>query len=158
MTKFQKITLVALRIALGWMFFYAGITKVLSGNFSAAGYLKGAKTFSGFYDLFLNPQVLPAVNFLNEWGLTLVGISLILGVFTRLSSFLGAALLMLYYFPILDFPYPDAHSFLVDSHVLEALAVLVVGAFRAGRVFGLENWCSNLPLCRRWYETRSWLG
>lgn len=176
MTNFQKITLVALRIGLGWMFFYAGITKILSGDFSAAGYLQGAKTFAGFYDLFLNPQVLPVVNFLNEWGLTLVGISLILGVFTRLSSIVGAALLMLYYFPVLGylpqgvispisayFPfnlplYPDIHSFLVDSHVLEALAVLVVGAFRAGRVFGLENWCSNLPLCRRWYETRNWLG
>jgi thiosulfate dehydrogenase [quinone] large subunit len=158
MTKFQKITLVSLRIALGWMFFYAGITKVLSGNFSAAGYLQGAKTFSGFYDLFLNPQILPVVNFLNEWGLTLVGASLILGVFTRLSSIVGALLLMLYYFPILDFPYPDAHSFIVDSHVLEALAVLVVGAFKAGRVFGLENWCSNLPICRKWYATRNWLG
>lgn len=158
MTKFQKISLASLRIALGWMFFYAGITKVLSGNFSAAGYLQGAKTFAGFYNLFLNPQILPVINFLNEWGLTLVGISLMLGALTRLSSFFGAALLMLYYFPILDFPYPDAHSFLVDSHVLEALAVLVVGAFRAGRVFGLENWLASSSLLRKCYERRSWLG
>ena len=158
MTNFQKIALAASRIALGWMFFYAGITKILSGN------------------LFLNPQILPAVNFLNEWGLTLVGVSLILGIFTRLGSIVGAGLLMLYYFPVLGplpegiitplsgyFPfnlglYPDTHSFIVDSHILEALAVLVVGALKAGRVFGLENWCANLPLCRRWYETRSWLG
>jgi len=158
MTKFQKITLVSLRIALGWMFFYAGITKVISGNFSAAGYLQGAKTFTGFYNLFLNPQILPVVNFLNEWGLTLVGVSLILGAFTRFSSILGAALLMLYYFPILDFPYPDAHSFIVDSHILEALAVLVVGAFKTGRVCGLENWLANSSLLRKCYEKCSWLG
>lgn len=176
MTKFQKITLVSLRIALGWMFFYAGITKVLSGNFSAAGYLQGAKTFSGFYNLFLNPEVLPVINFLNEWGLTLVGVSLMLGAFTRLSSFFGAALLILYYFPILGylpqgtvsptatyFPfnlplYPDAHSFIVDFHVLEALAVLAVGAFKAGRVWGLENWLANLPAFRRCYEKCDWLG
>lgn len=158
MTKFQKITLVSLRIALGWMFFYAGIIKVLSGNFSAAGYLQGAKTFPGFYNLFLNPQILPVTNFLNEWGLTLVGVSLILGAFTRLSSVVGAGLLMLYYFPILDFPYPDAHSFIVDLHVLEALAVLVVGAFKAGRIFGLENWLANSSLFRKCYEKSNWLG
>lgn len=157
MTRFQKFTLAASRIALGWMFFYAGITKIISGNFSAAGYLQGAKTFPDFYAWFLQPQILPVVNFLNEWGLTLVGVSLMLGVFTRLSSIVGAALLLLYYFPILDFPYPDAHSYLVDFHIIEALAVLMVGAFRGGRVFGLENWCSSLPLCRRWYA-RNWLG
>lgn len=158
MTKFQKFSLATLRITLGWMFFYAGITKILDPGWSAAGYLQGAKTFPGFYNLFLGPQVLPVVNFLNEWGLTLIGISFLLGVFVRLSSFFGAALMLLYYFPILDFPYPDAHSFLVDSHIIYASAVLLLGALRAGRVFGLENWCSNLPLCHRWYEARSWLG
>lgn len=176
MTKFQKVSLVSLRLVMGWMFFYAGITKILDPNFSAAGYLKGAKTFAGFYNIFLNPQILPVINFLNEWGIFLVGVSLLLGVLTRFSSFVGAGLLLLYYFPILGylpqgmvtvlsgiFPfnlplYPDTHSFIVDSHIIEVAVLMVVGSFKAGRVFGLENWCSNLPICRKLYAKWSWLG
>lgn len=49
MTQFQKISLFLLRISIGWLMFYAGITKVLNPEWSAAGYLKGAKTFVVFY-------------------------------------------------------------------------------------------------------------
>src|SRR3990167_4727620 len=121
MTKAQKIFLFLLRISLGWLFFYAGITKVLNPAWSAAGYLKGAKTFVGFYQWLLDPAILPWLNLVNEWGLTLLGVSLIFGVFVRLSSVLGAVLMLLYYFEILDFPYPNAHSFIVDEHIIYAL-------------------------------------
>ena len=99
----QRVMLFALRLAMGWMMLYAGITKVLDPQWSAAGYLKGAKTFAGLYQWLLSPGILPAVNFINEWGLTLLGVSLILGIFVRLSSVLGAVLMLLYYFPVLIF-------------------------------------------------------
>ena len=41
--NFQKISLFFLRVFLGGLFFYAGITKVLDPSWTAAGYLKGAK-------------------------------------------------------------------------------------------------------------------
>src|SRR3989344_4156816 len=100
----QKITLFLLRIALGWYMFYAGITKVLDPTWSAAGYLKGAKILTGFYGWLASPEILPYINFINAWGLTLLGVSLILGLFIRLSSKLGALLMLLYYIPILKFP------------------------------------------------------
>lgn len=53
---------------MGWLMFYAGITKVLDPEWTAAGYLRGAKLFVGFYQWFLQSGVLPMVNFLNEWG------------------------------------------------------------------------------------------
>lgn len=158
MTRFQKISLFLLRIALGLMFFYAGITKVIDPAWSADGYLKGAKTFAGFYQLLISPGVLPFINLINEWGLTLLGLSLILGIFARLSSFLGAALMILYYFPILDFPYPNPHSFLVDEHIIYALALILLASFRAGKIWGLENWCANLPVCSKFPKLRDWLG
>jgi thiosulfate dehydrogenase [quinone] large subunit len=158
MTPFQKITLFLLRLSLGWMMFYAGITKVLDPNWSAAGYLKGAKTFAGFYGWLASPGVLPVVNFVNEWGLTLLGVSLILGLGVRLSSILGAVLMLLYYVPIIDFPYPNPHSYIVDEHIIYAAALLLLAAFRAGRVWGLENWCANLPVCSRFPRLRGWLG
>lgn len=125
---------------MGWLIFYAGITKVLDPAWSAEGYLKGAKTFSGFYEFMLNPSILPMVNFLNEWGLIIVGAALILGAFVRLSSFFGALLMFLYYLPILEFPYVGGHSFIVDDHIIYILVFAVLAAYNAGRVWGLDKW------------------
>ena len=140
------------------MFLYAGITKILNPEWSAAGYLKGAKTLAGFYQWLLDPNILPVVNFVNEWGLALLGVSLMLGVFVRLSSILGAVLMLLYYLPILDFPYPNPHSLLVDEHIIYILVLLFFASIRAGRVWGLERWCSNLPLCSKFPWLRNILG
>ncbi|MBI2064008.1 MAG: DoxX family membrane protein [Candidatus Yanofskybacteria bacterium] len=158
MTKFQNISLFIPRISIGWMFFWAGITKVLDPTWSAAGYLQGAKTFSGFYRWLTTPGLLPLTNFVNEWGLTLLGLALILGIFVRLSSVLGAVLMFLYYLPILQFPYPNAHSFIVDEHIIYISILLFFAAIRAGRVWGLENWCSGLPICSKFPRLRNWLG
>jgi len=157
MTQFQKLSLFLLRITVGWMMFYAGITKVIDPTWSAAGYLKGAKMFTGFYQWLLTPGILPIINFVNEWGLTLLGLSLIFGVFVRLSSFLGAILMLLYYFPILDFPYPNPHAYIVDEHIIYLFVLLLFASFRAGRVWGLENWCSGLPICSQFPRLRNWL-
>jgi len=138
MSQYQKISLFLLRIAAGWMFFYAGITKVLDPSWSAAGYLRTAKIFAGFYQWLASPEILPITNFMNEWGLTLLGVSLVLGIGVRLSSALGALLMLLYYFPILDFPYPNPHSYIVDEHIIYVFALILLAALRAGRVWGLD--------------------
>lgn len=158
MTKFEKISIFLLRIGMGWLMFYAGITKVLDPNWSAAGYLTNAKTFSGFFAWFATPGILPVTNFVNEWGLTLLGVSLILGISVRLSSIFGAVLMLLYYFPILQGLYPNTHSFIVDEHIVYVLALLFFAAARVGRVWGLENWCSRLPICSKFPRLRAWLG
>ncbi|MBI5466488.1 MAG: DoxX family membrane protein [Candidatus Kerfeldbacteria bacterium] len=158
MTQAEKISLFLLRISIGWLLFYAGLTKVLEPTWSAAGYLAGAKTFTAFYTWLASPGLLPIINFLNAWGVMLLGLALILGLFVRLSSWLGVLLMLLYYLPILDFPYPDAHSLIVDQHVIYALALIVLASFRAGSAFGLETWCSNLPICSQFPRLRKWLG
>ena len=156
MTQFQKISLFLLRISLGWLMFYAGITKVLDPSWSAAGYLAGAKTFAGFYNWLLQPNILPAVNLLNEWGLTLLGVSLILGLFVRLSSVLGMTLMFLYYLPILQFPYPNPHSYIVDEHIIYILVLLFFIASKAGRAFGLDGWLN--PQGSKPYGGKNLLG
>lgn len=143
---------------MGWMMLYAGITKIIDPQWTAAGYLKGAKTFSEFYHWLAGPQMLSMTNFINEWGLTLLGISLIFGIFVRLSSILGAVLMLLYYFPLLDFPYPNPHSYLVDEHIIYIFIFILFASLRAGRMLGLENWCSNLPICSQFPRLREWLG
>ena len=71
----QKVSLFLLRIAVGWLMFYAGITKIVmysvekgwyNPQFSAAFYLKGAKLFTAFYQSLLSPDILPTVSFINK--------------------------------------------------------------------------------------------
>lgn len=146
MTKLQKLSILILRLALGFLMFYAGITKVMDPSWSAAGYIKSAKAFSPFYNFLLSPSVLPVINFLNEWGLTLLGLSLIFGIFVRLSSVLGIILMILYYLPILKFPYVGDHSYLVDAHIIYSSVLFLFIIFNAGKVFGFDGW---LPKFRR---------
>ena len=110
----QKITLFLLRLSLGWYMFYAGITKVLDPSWSAEGYLKGAKFLPGFYTWLTSPGILPIVNFVNEWGLTLLGVSLILGIFVAYMV-LGS----------------QFNSFIHPFTVLLALPFSITGAFIA---------------------------
>ena len=156
--KRSDIYIFLLRVSLGVLFFYAGITKVINPNWSAAGYLKGAKTLPELYNFLLQPDILPIVNFVNEWELTLLGVSLLLGISVRLSSYLGALLMLLYYIPTLQFPYAGANSFLVDQHIIYILVLLFLGEIRAGRIWGLEKWCSNLSICSKYPKLREWLG
>ena len=157
-SRFQKVSLLLLRLSLGWLFFYSGLTKILDPDWTSAGYLAGAKTFTGFYTWLSSPDIIIVTNFLNEWGQLLIGIALILGIFTRFASIMGVLLMALYYLPILNFPYPNAHAFIVDEHVIYAFALLVLASFRAGRTFGLENWCAKLPICSRFPRLSNWLG
>jgi len=139
MTKLQRVSLLILRVSLGWMYLWAGITKVLTPGWSAAGYLQGAKTFPALFQWFASPAMLPFTNFMNEWGLTLLGVSLILGVFIRWTAPLGIALMVLYYLPILQFPYPNVNSFIVDEHFIYVCSLLVIWVFKAGNFWGLEK-------------------
>src|SRR3989338_1472306 len=131
MTQNQKITLFLLRISMGWLMFYAGLTKIIDPGWSAAGYLNSAKTFPALYKWFASAEVLPLVNFVNEWGLTLLGVSLILGIGVRLASVLGAALMLMYYFPVLQFPVIPPHSYIVDDHIIYALVLVYFAAVKA---------------------------
>lgn len=152
-TKF----IVLLRVVLGWFFLYAGYSKFASGAFSAAGFLKGAQTFPGLYAWFASPENLVWVNPLNMYGQILIGIALILGVGVRFASIAGALMMLLYYFPSLDFPKAGDHGFLVDDHIIYIAAFLVLAAVRAGRTMGLEATVERLVANgKSWY--RAYIG
>ena len=113
-SKVAGFSMFLLRVAMGVLFLYAGFTKVLDLNWSAKGYLLGAKTFSSFYLAIAGPQYLSWVNFLNMWGLTAIGVMLIVGIGVMLASFGGFILMMLYYFPVFQYPYFGEHYYIVD--------------------------------------------
>ncbi len=158
MSKPQRVSVFILRIVMGWMYLYAGVTHALDSKFSAAGYIKGATSFVGLYQWLMSPQILPVVDFMVKWGLILLGASLLLGLFVRISSYLGMVLMFLFYLPILNFPMVGAHSYLVDEHIIYMAGLLVLASFKAGHVWGLEKWCINLPICSRYPKLRALLG
>src|SRR3989344_1828558 len=134
-----KMAVFLSRVALGVLFFYAGITKVLNPNWSAAGYLNSAKTFPGLFQWFASAGNLGWINFVNEWGLTLIGLALLAGLLVKWVSLGGILLMILYYLPILQFPYAGEHSFLVDEHIIYITAFLVLFASNAGTFWGLDS-------------------
>lgn len=139
MTNALRNTMLVLRVAMGWLFLYAGLAKILNPQWTAAGYLKGAKTLTGLYGWFSAPQNIGWVNFLNEWGLALIGLALIFGALTRYAAWAGIAMMALYYLPVLNFPYVGANSYLVDEHVIYILVLLILAFGRAGNYWGLDK-------------------
>ncbi|MDX9748427.1 MAG: DoxX family membrane protein [Paludibacter sp.] len=131
----QLTGLVVLRVLIGWYFLYEGITKFLSPNWSAYGYLMDSKGPLGQFFMWLAdmPLVMTVINYLNIYGLILVGLSLLLGIFSRLGSIGAATMLVLYYFshpPTLDAVYalrPEGSYLWIDKNVIILVAVVVTG-------------------------------
>lgn len=139
MSKFSKIFLVATRISFGALFFYAGLSKILNPEWTAAGYLNNAKNFTGIFEFLASPNILPIVNIINEYSLFLLGVSLILGLLVKYSGLLGAVLMLIYY-AALDFPFPNSHAFIVDEHIIYMFTLLYLSSIQAGNIFGLDKY------------------
>ena len=151
-TPFQLTTLVLLRVLMGWHILYEGIAKLMIPNWTSATFLRESQwILSGFSNWIIsNDGVLQLVDFMNTWGLIAIGLGLMLGLFSRLSAFAGAALLFIYYLnnpPLLGLEYslPSEGNYLIVSKTLiEAIALLVLGGFPTGTVFGLDIYVSRL--------------
>ena len=91
--------LVALRILVGWHFLYEGFIKLQNPYWTAADYLAQSRgLLSGaFHWLAADPSRLALVDAVNRWGLVLIGIGLVAGLFTRAATVAGMLLLALYY-------------------------------------------------------------
>lgn len=91
-TNYQLTALTVLRVLIGWHFLYEGVVKYADPSWSSAAYLKNAQGPLSvvFHKLAIFPPVLQLVDFLNVWGLIVVGVCLILGVFSVLAYFLGS--------------------------------------------------------------------
>ena len=142
----QMTWLVILRVAIGWHFLYEGLVKVFNPAWSPYGYLMDSKGFmaSVFQSMASHPGVLRLVDHLNEWGLVLIGLGLILGIFTRLAIWGGMLLLAFYYlshppFIGLSYALPSEGSyFIVDKVVIEFLALGVLYLFPTWQTIGLS--------------------
>ncbi|MDJ0940206.1 MAG: DoxX family membrane protein [Woeseiaceae bacterium] len=129
--------LVLLRVYTGVFFLYFGIVKVI-GGVNVEGFLNAVSdnTF-GFYRPVVENVILPAsgvFGFLVTAGEVLLGISLILGLATRYASFLGA-------FMVLNFWFAKGQGILdAQNHdVIWFVILVVLGGLHAGRTMGLDQ-------------------
>ena len=85
------------------------------------------------------------VNPLNMWGLTLIGLGLVLGCFPRLASAAGILMLLMFYLcnpPFVGYFYsiPTEGSYLVvNKNLVELAGLAVVLVTGSGRVAGLDR-------------------
>jgi thiosulfate dehydrogenase [quinone] large subunit len=146
-SRLQTTTLVALRMLIGWHFLYEGLAKIGNPYWSSAGYLDGAQWWLGglFRNLAASATAVTIIDYVNMWGLTLIGLGLMLGLLTRTATIAGIVLLALYYlaappFVGLEYSIPTEGSYIVVNKVLiEAVALIVLFAFPTGRIFGLDR-------------------
>lgn len=134
-----KILLFLLRVGMGWIFFYSGITKIFDSKWSSKSFLLQAKTFPELFRWFASPANIGWVDFLNKWGELAIGAALILGVFMGIAAFSGILLMVLYYLPGLSFPFVGTSFYIVDEHIIYILVLLLLARLKAGKIFGLSQ-------------------
>lgn len=142
----QLISLVVLRILIGWHFLFEGLSKLANPYWSSAGYMLESKWLftSVFQAILANHALLKIIDILNIWGLILIGIGLIAGLFTQISTIAGIALLTLYYLanpPLIGLAsaLPKEGSYLiVDKTLIELAALVVLAIFPTGKLVGLD--------------------
>ena len=151
------VAITVLRVVVGWHFLYEGVAKLTAPSWSAAGYLKQAR--GPFAELFRwlasQPTHLANADLITMWGLTLVGILLILGLFTRLASVAGIGLILLFYLanpPLVGYFYslPTEGSYLiVNKNLVELCALVVILVTGSGRFAGLDRLLHGVFVRRR---------
>lgn len=139
--------LAILRIIIGWHFFYEGLIKIADPNWSARPFLEGSRWIFGdiFRWMASGETGLQIVDLANAWGLTLVGLALILGLFTRVASWAGIIMLLFYYLaypPFGGFNYgasEEGNYLLVNKNLIELAALLLLSFSHSGYFFGLDR-------------------
>ena len=148
----QTFWLVALRMLVGWHFLFEGLVKVLNPKWTSLAYLNDSQgCFSSFFNWLTSSQsILNTVDFLNEWGLILIGVGLIAGCFTRIAI-VGAMVLLGFYYlshpPFIGFDYmmPSEGSYLwIDKNIVELAALGVLYIFPTAHIFGLDRYICKL--------------
>ncbi len=142
----QSLSLFILRVLVGWHFLYEGLVKLLDPNWTSAAYLKSSQWIFAniFHTMADNPALLKITDLLNEWGLIIIGLGLIIGIFTRLMSWAGMILILLYYVSMPPLPglvYPtsmEGNYLIVNKNLIEAGALLILAVFPSGLQYGAD--------------------
>lgn len=154
LTTLQRFSLVVLRTLIGWHFLYEGYYKLMLpgwtregqrlNEWSAAGYLQGATgPLAGVFQELGKSTMIAWVDIGVPIALVVVGLSLVLGLFTQLGCWGGLGLLTMFYLsaiPMRGLPQTgmEGSYLIVSKTLIEWAAVLVLTTFRTGEIAGLD--------------------
>ena len=146
------VAITLMRVVVGWHFLYEGLAKLTAPSWSASGFLKQARgPFADFFKgLAANQNLLANADLITMWGLTLVGLFLILGLLTRLASLGGIGFILMFYLcnpPFVGYFYsiPTEGSYLiVNKNLVELGALVVILVTGSGRFAGLDRIVNGL--------------
>jgi thiosulfate dehydrogenase [quinone] large subunit len=152
-TLSQLILLVLLRVSIGWHLLYEGVVKIVNPDWSSFGHLMDSKgIFAEFFKSIATHQgMLRSVDYLNMYGLFLIGLGLMAGLFTQTSTICGIVLLSFYYLshpalPGIQYIIPQEGSYLlVNKTLIEIMALCVLLVFPTGQRAGLDRFFQKNP-------------
>lgn len=138
--------LAIIRIYIGFTWLTAGIGKITAG-FDASGFIQGAiagatgdnPTVQGWWAVFLEKFALPNASifsFMVAWGELLVGMALILGIFTSFAALMGLTM---------NFAFLFSGTVSTNAQMVVLTVLVLVAGYNAGR-YGLDRWV--LPLLK----------
>jgi thiosulfate dehydrogenase [quinone] large subunit len=160
------------RIVIGVIFLWAGLEKVIggAGEWSAKGFLAFGTSgtlgwpfvtevaegtvFNPTHDFWVglsaNAGAMSVINLLVPFGQVAIGTALILGIATRFASFMGALMMLFFFFAAWDFAYG-----IVNQHLTYAVVTFGLGVIGAGNYYGLDAGLGgSLPAgIRRWFAS-----
>ena len=154
-----KAVLGILRLSMGLTFLWAFVDKLwglgfttklenawLSGGSPTTGFLKFGVhgPFTEFFNSLAGSAV---VDWLFMLGLLFVGITLTLGIMTKLGGWAGILMLLLMYLAV-GLP-PEHHPF-IDDHFVYIFVILAVVWSNAGIYFGLGNQWAQTSLVQKY--------
>jgi uncharacterized membrane protein YphA (DoxX/SURF4 family) len=149
--------LTVIRIAIGWHFLYEGVSKIMVEAWSSAPYLAGSKwIFAPLFNAMANNStVISVIDFINIYGMILVGAGLILGLMTRWAS-AGGALMLFFYFvayppvPGYMFGVPVEGNYLwINRNLIEFFVLTIYIFISPGYHFSIDR------LYSKWKEEKA---
>ena len=146
------VLLTILRVYIGYRWLLAGYSKIKGGSFEAGGFIQAASenaAVPGWWAGFLETVALPnqgLFSFLVMWGELLVGIALILGIFTNFAALMGITMNLSFLF---------SGAGIIDAQMAVLTVFIAVAGNNAGR-YGLDRWV--LPLLKSKYTKRKLRG
>lgn len=153
----------ALRLVIGFAFFYSGSEKVVTG-FDAGGYLLNVAGTNGnpLEGMFLwmgqTSWFVDVVNVAVPWGELAIGLGILVGLLTRLAAFFGALMMLLFYFGNWELAHGP-----INADFMYMMVFLSIAAFGAGRILGLDSYVEQYeidgePLIERFPLLEYFLG
>ena len=150
------------RLAVAFVFLWSGSQKLLtdlSGTMATVGFLSGSSVASGpFAAFFASLAGNWTVEVLIVSGEILIGISLLVGLFTRVGSVAGMLMMLVFtvaMWPIADRPIDNP---LVDIRVIYGLLFLMFFFLRPGLFLGVDSVLETTAQVRRHPRLRLLLG